>query len=222
MLAGSDFAGHVILEVTTSGRANGRRTRGPARPSRCSSPARTCCADPGRTKEHRIYDAPCRSTLFTDAMALTPAGDGRYDGELNEHWTIGPEGARRRDAGAVREGGPAGARGWRMQASSRSRSPGTFCGRRIPGRCASSTTVRKRGRRVESDRRRADPGRPDGRARGGDARRARTSRPAAAVGQPGGAADAAGAAARTGADRSRPPDGRRSSTWPTAATSGRR
>jgi hypothetical protein len=33
------------------------------------------------------------STLFTDAMALTPAGDGRYDGELNEHWTIGPKGS---------------------------------------------------------------------------------------------------------------------------------
>lgn len=31
------------------------------------------------------------STLFTDAMALTPAGDGGYDGELNEHWTIGPK-----------------------------------------------------------------------------------------------------------------------------------
>ena len=30
------------------------------------------------------------STLFTDAMALTPAGDGVYDGELNEHWTTGP------------------------------------------------------------------------------------------------------------------------------------
>ncbi|MDT5137826.1 MAG: hypothetical protein QOD58_2088 [Mycobacterium sp.] len=30
------------------------------------------------------------STLFTDAMALTPAGGGVYDGELNEHWTIGP------------------------------------------------------------------------------------------------------------------------------------
>jgi hypothetical protein len=30
-----------------------------------------------------------KSTLFTDAMALTPAGDGVYDGELNEHWTIG-------------------------------------------------------------------------------------------------------------------------------------
>jgi hypothetical protein len=31
------------------------------------------------------------STLFTDAMALRHAGDGRYDGELNENWTIGPE-----------------------------------------------------------------------------------------------------------------------------------
>jgi Acyl-CoA thioesterase C-terminal domain/Acyl-CoA thioesterase N-terminal domain len=31
------------------------------------------------------------STLFTDAMALTPAGDGVYDGELNQHWTIGPK-----------------------------------------------------------------------------------------------------------------------------------
>jgi len=31
------------------------------------------------------------STLFTDAMALTPAGAGVYDGALNEHWTIGPK-----------------------------------------------------------------------------------------------------------------------------------
>lgn len=31
------------------------------------------------------------STLFTDAMALVPAGGGVYDGELNEHWTIGPK-----------------------------------------------------------------------------------------------------------------------------------
>jgi acyl-coenzyme A thioesterase PaaI-like protein len=31
------------------------------------------------------------STLFTDAMALTPVGDGLYHGELNEHWTIGPK-----------------------------------------------------------------------------------------------------------------------------------
>ena len=32
------------------------------------------------------------STLFTDAMALVPDGDGIYRGELNEHWTIGPLG----------------------------------------------------------------------------------------------------------------------------------
>lgn len=31
------------------------------------------------------------STLFTDAMALTPAGDGVYHGELNDNWTIGPK-----------------------------------------------------------------------------------------------------------------------------------
>src|ERR1700752_4951939 len=29
------------------------------------------------------------STSFADAMALTPVGDGVFDGELNEHWTIG-------------------------------------------------------------------------------------------------------------------------------------
>ena len=31
------------------------------------------------------------STLFADAMALTPEADGVYHGELNEHWTIGPK-----------------------------------------------------------------------------------------------------------------------------------
>lgn len=31
------------------------------------------------------------SVLFTDAMALTAAGKGRYHGVLNEHWTIGPK-----------------------------------------------------------------------------------------------------------------------------------
>jgi hypothetical protein len=31
------------------------------------------------------------STPFTDAKALAPAGDGVYDGEPNEHWTIGPK-----------------------------------------------------------------------------------------------------------------------------------
>jgi acyl-coenzyme A thioesterase PaaI-like protein len=31
------------------------------------------------------------STLFTDAMALDSRGDGVYDGELNDNWTIGPK-----------------------------------------------------------------------------------------------------------------------------------
>ena len=31
------------------------------------------------------------STLFADAMALTPEAHGVYHGELNEHWTIGPK-----------------------------------------------------------------------------------------------------------------------------------
>ena len=87
------------------------------------------------------------STLFTDAMALTPVNDGVYDGELNEHWTIGPKvhgGAmlalcanaarmeHARGAWAVR------ARTMhRAETCSRSRCPETFCGRRIPARCAS-------------------------------------------------------------------------------------
>ena len=72
------------------------------------------------------------STLFTDAMALTPAGDGVYDGELNEHWTIGPKvhgGAMLAlcaNAARTEHGG---------RRASRSRCRGTSCGRRIPGRC---------------------------------------------------------------------------------------
>ncbi|HME50503.1 thioesterase family protein [Mycobacterium sp.] len=31
------------------------------------------------------------STLFSDAMALRQVDDGRFQGELNEHWTIGPK-----------------------------------------------------------------------------------------------------------------------------------
>ena len=101
------------------------------------------------------------STLFTDAMALTPVNDGVYDGELNEHWTIGPKvhgGAmlalcanaarmeHSRGLGALpsQAGGPPqraaqgttrGSTGAEM--FSRSPCPETFCGRRIPARCAS-------------------------------------------------------------------------------------
>jgi acyl-coenzyme A thioesterase PaaI-like protein len=96
------------------------------------------------------------STLFTDAMALTPAGDGVYDGELNQHWTIGPkvhggamlalcanaalkEHSRGQgdDSGEQRSGG--------VQPIALS---GNFLWAPDPGPMRVVTTVRKRGRRV--------------------------------------------------------------------------
>ena len=44
MLAAGDFAGHVVLEVSTSRRGQPTSAR-PCWPSRCNSPARTCCVD---------------------------------------------------------------------------------------------------------------------------------------------------------------------------------
>src|SRR6478672_1268830 len=84
------------------------------------------------------------STLFTDAMALTPAGDGAYDGELNEHWTIGEKvhggamlalcanAARTEHAGDVQPIAVSGIFLWAPD----------------PGPMRVVTTVRKRGRRV--------------------------------------------------------------------------
>ena len=85
------------------------------------------------------------STLFTDAMALTPAGDGRYDGELNENWTIGPKvhgGAMLAlCANAARiEHGEAGVQPIAIS--------GNFLWAPDPGPMHVVTTVRKRGRRV--------------------------------------------------------------------------
>jgi hypothetical protein len=97
------------------------------------------------------------STLFTDAMALTPSGDGGYDGELNEHWTIGPKvhggamlalcanaavnehsrGLERSDSGEHRSGA--------VQPIAVS---GNFLWAPDPGPVRVVTTVRKRGRRV--------------------------------------------------------------------------
>ena len=103
------------------------------------------------------------STLFTDAMALTPAGDGMYDGELNEHWTIGPKvhggamlalcanAARKEHSRGVERiasqagGPPARSVGTSVEPISLS---GNFLWAPDPGRCGWSTTVRKRGRRV--------------------------------------------------------------------------
>jgi len=101
------------------------------------------------------------STLFTDAMALTPAGDGVYDGELNEHWTIGQQvhggamlalcaNAARTEHGvgaqpAQAGGPPARSVGGGVQPIALS---GNFLWAPEPGPMRLVTTVRKRGRRV--------------------------------------------------------------------------
>lgn len=90
------------------------------------------------------------STLFTDAMALTPAGDGHYDGELNEHWTIGPKGS-----GPKVHGGAMlalCAKAARLEHGDDAVWPIAISGNYLwapdPGPMRVSTTVRKRGRRV--------------------------------------------------------------------------
>src|SRR4029078_342852 len=96
-------------------------------------------------------------------MALTPAGDGRYDGELNEHWTIGPRGsgpkvhggamlalcanaARMEHSGGQERSDSGEGRGeesvWPVAIS------GNYLWAPDPGPMRVSTTVRKRGRRV--------------------------------------------------------------------------
>jgi hypothetical protein len=90
------------------------------------------------------------STLFTDAMALTPAGDGRYDGELNEHWTIGPKGT-----GPKVHGGAMlalCAKAARLEHAEESVWPIALSANYLwapdPGPMRVTTTVRKRGRRI--------------------------------------------------------------------------
>jgi acyl-coenzyme A thioesterase PaaI-like protein len=95
------------------------------------------------------------STSFTDAMRLTPvSSDGavsRFDGELNENWTIGPKvhggvmlalcaNAARM---ALRGGDPGGQPGVEPVAVS-----GSFLWAPDPGPQRVTATVRKRGRRV--------------------------------------------------------------------------
>ena len=95
------------------------------------------------------------STLFTDAMALTPVNDGVYDGELNEHWTIGPKvhggamlalcanAARMEHSGGQSDSGDKHAGNVQPIALS-----GNFLWAPDPGPMRIVTTVRKRGRRV--------------------------------------------------------------------------
>ena len=97
------------------------------------------------------------STLFTDAMALTPDSDGVYHGELNEHWTIGPKvhggamlalcanAARMEHSGGQERGDP----GDRASGAAQPIAvTGNFLWAPDPGPMRMVTTVRKRGRRV--------------------------------------------------------------------------
>lgn len=85
------------------------------------------------------------STLFTDAMALTPDGDGIYHGLLNEHWTIGPK---------VHGGAMLAlcAHAARTELAEPGAEPiavsGSFLWAPDPGPMQIVTTMRKRGRRV--------------------------------------------------------------------------
>ena len=84
------------------------------------------------------------SSLFSDAMALRPTGDGSFTGELNKHWTIGPKlhgGAMLAlCAAAAREAHGGGAQPMAVSAN--------FLSAPDPGPMLLHTDIRKRGRRV--------------------------------------------------------------------------
>ena len=84
------------------------------------------------------------STLFTDAMVLTSAGDGLYDGELNEHWTIG----EKVHGGAMLALCANAARTEHSGGVEPIAISGNFLWAPDPGPMRVHTTVRKRGRRV--------------------------------------------------------------------------
>ncbi len=108
------------------------------------------------------------SVLFSDAMRLRSAGDGVYEGALNEHWTIGPKvhggamlalcaNAARTEL-AEPSGGERRGRGDDSGGQERSDSgddpvepiavSGNFLWAPDPGALRVITTVRKRGRRI--------------------------------------------------------------------------
>jgi len=84
------------------------------------------------------------STLFTHAMALTPAGDGVYHGELNEHWTIGPK----VHGGAMLALCANAARAELGTSAQPLAVSGNYLWAPDPGAMQVVTTVRKRGRRI--------------------------------------------------------------------------
>ena len=109
MLAAGDFSGHVILEVTTSGARTAAEREALLHRVAAVRPRPPAALTPMNDPHDR------HRRVFTDAMALTPSRETSvYDGELNEHWTIGPKvhggamlalcanAARRTDGGAAR------------------------------------------------------------------------------------------------------------------------
>lgn len=85
-----------------------------------------------------------RSTLFSDAMALTPVGDDVYRGELNEHWTIGPK----VHGGAMLALCAHAARTELGTSAQPLAVSGNYLWAPDPGPMQVVTTVRKRGRRI--------------------------------------------------------------------------
>ena len=64
MLAGGDFSGHVILEVTTSARADGRRTRGAAGRVAAVRPGAPAALNSRRTRgASNLWETPCLDPL---------------------------------------------------------------------------------------------------------------------------------------------------------------
>ena len=87
--------------------------------------------------------------LFSDAMTLRPAGAGRYEADLNEHWTIGPKVhggvmvalcAKAARAAYRADGGDADAQPVAVSVN--------FLSAPDPGPVRLDTLVRKRGRRI--------------------------------------------------------------------------
>lgn len=97
------------------------------------------------------------SVLFSEAMRLESAGDGVYDGALDEHWTIGPKvhggamlalcaNAARAEIGRSSGGLERSDRG--VESVEPIAVSGNFLWAPDPGALRVLTTVRKRGRRI--------------------------------------------------------------------------
>lgn len=146
MLAGSGFVGHVVLEVSTSS-------------ARSANERESMLAESlqfARTHLLRLYAGNTMNALFTTAMALRPlySDPGNpacrvFEGELNEHWTIGPKvhgGAMvALCANAARTAyGAAGQQPMRQPVAVSA----SFLWAPDPGTMRLVTSIRKRGRRI--------------------------------------------------------------------------